>query len=252
MNNLKQKVSIAAIALMVFIGGNAYSQGQFFGGIDVGVLSDRNHFISETGQTLSGGTIGGLLSASFGFRKNDYVIATGFGRYSHGLRTFELDRNTGIFERPNQSGTAVQSYVIPVTFAREFQVYKKWHLGVGVGLLGLIARDVGYRGKTGNYGFDPDPADPSSVIRNADSTITTFGTNRNFNMAFETSLYMVYRIVDGAEFFAKASYQGHINPNFTAEHTFYSEAGTVRGSSLAINSFVVGIGMRYYFRRAEE
>ncbi|MCA1752872.1 MAG: hypothetical protein ABR572_09260 [Cryomorphaceae bacterium] len=249
-SNVKTLIFLAAAFLLTST--TVFSQGEYFLGLDAGILSDRNHFVSETGQGVTAGAVGGHIGLAFGYRKNDFVVSMGFGQYMHGIRNFDLDRNTGVYSRANSGSNSVLNFVIPVTFAKEFQVYQNWYLGVGVGLQGLISRDAGHQTKSISYNIDQDAPMPWPDNVNADSTVTFYGTDRNFNMALETSLYVAYRVDGGAELFARFSYQGHINPTFEARHTFYSDNGTVNGTSSAVNSFIIGGGVRYYLPKSKD
>lgn len=239
------KAITAACATVLLFGHSAFSQADYFVGIAAGALSDRNHFTAETGHSLTAGALGGMQMFSFGFRKNGIVVASGFGIHRHSWRLIDLNRETLFFERMPQSGPAVNNFVVPISVAKEFKIAGNWHAGFGAGILGLISLDKGFAGKWARYEY---ARDDNSYILTADSSVTFYGNERGFNMALETSFYLMYQIENGGEFFARVSYQAHLKPNFEARHTFHSEARDIQGSSQGLNSFAISVGVRHYFK----
>lgn len=216
-------------------------------GFETGTLHDRSHFRYQD-QSLTGAGFGGYLKVNLELEHKGFAYVLGFGRYRHAHRLFELNRESGTIEKPRQSYTDMESYVIPLTVYKAFEIADKWDARVGLGVIGLFPRESGdlFSALTFNTTTDSTGLE----VEQPDSTIMVWGTDRQFNFAFETSVRIVYKTYGPLSFYASFAFQAHLMPVMEADITFYDEGGTfTRGNSTAVNSYTFGIGASYRFQR---
>ncbi len=248
MNNNKIVLRLFCI-LLIYSMSLEETKGQRSGiliGIDVGILSDRNHFRGDNGQALSGGSLNGMQGLSIAYSINGLTWSTGFRSYGHGPRKFELDRITGDFTKQQESIGNMQSWVIPISVEKEFNLNQKWHLHTGIGLLGFIMRDYGEDDVSLSYAIIPGATNLSDL----DSTYITTRTDRRFNVAIETSLRIVYRTEGRFDLFALAAFQAHLNPMYEVDFRFFPAEPVRTGNARAVNSFTLSIGARYLIKQS--
>jgi hypothetical protein len=228
---------------------SSHAQTSFSLGLETGTLHDRSHFRYNE-QGLSGAGFGGYVEINAHLHHKGFIYSLGFGRYRHSVRMFELDRESQMIDKPRTTASSSESFVVPLTITKPFQIADKWDVRVGLGLVGMFPREPGDFSSWTSYNTSSDSS--GVTIQGPDSTVVIYGSERRFNIAFETALQVAYNTSGPLTFYVNLAFQGHLMPVFESTFTFYQDDNTsTNGFSTAVNSYSFGIGAYYTFRKKE-
>ncbi|MBK6964408.1 MAG: hypothetical protein IPH20_10865 [Bacteroidales bacterium] len=93
------------------------------------------------------------------------------------------------------------------------------------------------------------PGDPNFIAISADSTRAYGYVTSKLSFAIETGLSAGYRFRKKADIYIKGSYLANFHPLYYETITHYSETETVTATSTTVNSFLLQIGLKYYFAK---
>ncbi|MHC1773995.1 MAG: hypothetical protein AB9834_01155 [Lentimicrobium sp.] len=236
----------------IILSRSAIAQTGLYIGYENGGLFDRYHYINSKGFSLSQSSIGGVFGGYVGYKVNGYTLETGFyGLYStHPFIAYNYD--SGIPEKSGSMGSGAQSWMIPIRLGKEF-VFCNDHFFFrpDISFNTMISRDYSENQPTMGWGANVQafPGDPNFIATSADSTRAYGYVTSKLNFAIETGLSAGYRFRKKADIYIRGSYVANFKPLYYETITHYSETETVTATSTSVNSFMVQIGVRYYFAK---
>lgn len=236
----------------IILSASAIAQTGLYIGYENGGLFDRYHYVNSKGFSLSQSSIGGVFGGYVGYKVNGYTLETGFyGFYStHPFIIYNGD--SGIPEISGSMGSGAQSWMIPIRLGKEF-VYcnDEFFIKPDISFNMMICRDYSENQPTMGWGANVPafPGDPYFVATSADSTRAYGYVTSKLNFAIETGLSAGYRFKKKADIYIRGSYLANFNPLYYETITHYSENEIVTATSTSVNSFLLQIGLKYYFAK---
>jgi hypothetical protein len=244
-------VILAAITLSF----TSAAQNGIYIGYENGGMFERYNYVNSKAKTLTQSSIGGIFGGYVGFKQGPYSLESGFYGLFSAYPMVEYDYITSEVSKSASMGSGQQSWLIPLRFGLEFlvasdKVYVKPEIGFNL----LIARDY-YKGQSmmgWGQNVSPFPGDNSYTPTGPDSTRAYGYVPSKVNFSIEPALACGYRFKKKADIYLKGSYMANINPAYFETITHYSETETVYATRNMTNSFVLQIGLKYYFAKRAE
>ena len=239
----------------IILSASAIAQTGLYIGYENGGLFDRYHYVNSKGFSLSQSSIGGVFGGYVGYIVNGYTLETGFyGFYStHPFIVYNYD--SGIPEKSGSMGSGAESWVIPIRFGKEFVFCNdRFFIKPDISFNTMISRDYSENQPTMGWGSNVPafPGDPNFIAISADSTRAYGYVSSKLSFAIETGLSAGYRFKKKADIYLKGSYLANFNPMYYETIMHYSENDIVTSTSTAVNSFLVQIGVKYYFAKNDK
>ncbi len=243
------------ILFSLFISGICLSQNGFYIGYENGGLFDRFHYVNSKGFELTQTSIGGVLGGIGGYKYKSYSIETGFYGYYSYHPMIEYDYTTSEVNKSNSSGSGAENWVIPIRLGMEFLTAKrKLFIKPEIAFDIFISRDYSESQPTMGWGENVSafPGDPNFIPTTSDSTRAYGYISSKMNFGIETSLSIGYRFRQKVDLFIKGSYLANFSPLYYETITHYSNIETVSATDVNVNSFLMQIGLKYYFAKREK
>lgn len=236
----------------IILSTSAIAQTGLYIGYENGGLFDRYHYVNSKGFSLSQSSIGGVFGGFVGYKVNSYTLETGFyGFYStHPFIVYNYD--SGIPEKSGSMGSGAQSWMIPIRFGKEFVFCNdQFFIKPDFSFNTIVSRDYSENQPTMGWGVNVPalPGDPNFIATSADSTRAYGYVTSKLSFAIETGLSAGYRFRKKADIYIKGSYLANFHPLYYETITHYSETETVTATSTTVNSFLLQIGLKYYFAK---
>lgn len=240
------------ILFSLFISGICLSQNGFYVGYENGGLFDRFHYVNSKGFELTQTSIGGVLGGIVGYKYKNYSLETGFYGYYSNSPFVEYNYSTSEVSKSNSSGSGAESWIIPLRLGMEFLIAKqKVFFKPEIAFNTFISRDYSENQPSMGWGENVAafPGDPNFIPTTSDSTRAFGYITSKMNFGIETSLSIGYRFKQKVDIFIKGSYLANFRPLYYETITHYSEAEIVDATSVNVNSFLMQIGLKYYFAK---
>jgi len=238
------------ILTSIFIAGTSLAQSGLYIGYENGGLFDRYHYVNSKGISLSQTSIGGVLGLYVGYKHNSYNLETGLYGYYSSIPFIDYNYNTGEASKSNSMGSGTESLIIPIRLGKEFLIAEqKIFIKPEFAFNTIISRDYSENQPTMGWGENVSafPGDINFTPTSSDSTRAYGYTTSKLNFSFETSLSTGYRFKKKADIYIKGSYVANFRPLYYETITHYSDTEIVNATRVNVNSFLLQIGLKYYF-----
>jgi hypothetical protein len=247
--------NIFLILTSILLTGTSLAQNGFYIGYENGGLFDKYHYVNSKGFSLSQTSIGGVFGGYVGYKNNSYNIETGFYGYYSYIPFIDYNYNTGKASKLNGGCNSTESWVIPVRLGKEFLISKqKIFIKSEFAINTIISRDYSEVQPTMGWGENVSafPGDNSFIPITADSTRAYGYVNSKLNFSCEASLSTGYRFKKKADIYIKGSYVANFRPLYYETITHYSDIEIVNATRVNVNSFLLQIGLKYYFGKQDK
>ncbi len=246
---------LLSILFTLSISGICLSQNGFYVGYENGGLFDRFHYVNSKGFELTQTSIGGVLGGIVGYKYKSYSLETGFYGYFSNSPFVDYNYYTSEVSKSNSSGSGAESWVIPIRLGMEFLTARqKIFFKPEIAFNTFISRDYSEGQPTMGWGENVSafPGDPNFISTTSDSTRAYGYISSKMNFGIETSLSIGYRFKQKADLFIKGSYLANFSPLYYETITHYSDTEIVSATNVNVNSFLMQIGLKYYFAKREK
>jgi len=246
----------AALFLSLFFLAYAgMSQTGFYLGYENGIKFDKFFYVNSKGYSLSQLPADGVLGFYGGYKLKSYTFETGFYWYYTSAPFVSYNYSTGEASTTNSSSGSsdMDNWVIPFRLGKEFLIAKN-HVFIEpqLSLLLFVARDYSSNQPNGGWGENVShfPGDTIFVSNSPDSTRAYDYRTSKINFGIGTAISVGYRFKEKADIYLKGSYYASFNPLFYETITHYSSDETVYATNTFVgNSYLIQIGIRYYFAK---
>lgn len=248
--------TIFLILLSTIIVGTTLAQTGFYVGYENGGKWDKWHYINSKGFALNEMQLDGVFGGYFGYKHKSYSVESGLYGYYTNSPMINYDYSTGQISKSMGSfgSSNMNSWVVPIRFGKDFLfLNKKIFIKPELSFFTIIARNHTAAQPNGSWGENISiPGDTTFIPTSADSTIGYTYRTSKVNFGLESSISIGYRFKEKADIYIKGSYCSSFSPILYETITHYSNAEIVKATDTFYgNSFLVQIGLRYYFAKCE-
>ncbi len=250
--NMRKSLTILTL---LFLSVACSAQNGFYIGYENGGLFDKYHYINSKGFSLTQSSIGGVLGGYAGYKYNSYNLESGFYGYYSTHPFIRYDYDSGNPEKSGSMGSGAECWVIPIRVGKEFLFSEqRIFLKPEIAFSTIICRDYSENEPSMGWGENVSafPGDPYFIATGSDSTRAFGYIQSKVNFGLETGLSAGYRFRKKVDVYIKASYSATFSPLYYEIITHYSEAEIVNATSASVNSFLIQIGLKYYFVKREK
>lgn len=233
------------------------SQTGFYLGYENGIKFDKFFYVNSKGNSLTQMPMDGVFGVYAGYKLKSYTFESGFYGYYTSSPRINYDYSSGDVSSSSSSGgsSGMNSWVIPFRFGTEFLfANKQVFIEPQVSLLLFVARDYSSNQPIGRWGENISffPGDTSYTPKSPDSTIAYCYRTAKVNLGIGTALSVGYRIKEKVDIYLKGSYYASFSPLYYETITHYSSDDIVYATdTFNGNSYLLQIGVRYYFAKRE-
>ncbi len=253
-----KRVFLVLVSTIIF--GTVMAQTSWYIGYENGVKWDNYSYINSNGFYLQQYQLDGVFGGYVGYKLKEYTFETGFYGFYSSAPWIDYDYNTSFVNKTESShgSSGMDSWVIPIRFGKEFLFCgQKIFIKPEIGFSGIIARN--YENiEVGSWGDNVSSlVNPNFIPTSGDSTIaycyrTSKKNLKRFDFGIESEVSIDYRFKDKADIYFKGSYHSSFNPLYYEIITHYSDTEIVKATNTFNgNSFLLQIGLRYYFAKPD-